>query len=406
MVTINSADNALKSVYLGVVANQLNINANPLLGKIKHTTQDVWGKEIIKLAPFGINGGIGAGDETDPLPKAAPNNYVQFKTTLKNLYGKIELSDKAIRASANSAGAFVNLLNDEMEGLIKASSFNFGRMLYGDGSGLLATVASFTIADKKVKVDSVRNFIEGMVVDIYSAGAKVEAVSGFRVTYVDRQEKEIYLSLPGGLTSTSIKADDQIFVQNSKDFEITGLGAIFDTNKTSLYGLTKANYKWLKPYTSNTSTEISDSLIQGAIDFLEEASGSQVNYIATSSGVRRAYQEYLGAFRRNIEVMDLQGGYKAITYNGIPVVADRFVPEGTMYLLNTNDFTMHQLCDWKWLEGEDGRVLKQNAGYPTYSATLVKYADLICDKPSGQARISNISSTVTNPFATVITPEA
>ena len=77
MVSISSANEALKSVYLGVVANQLNINANPLLGKIKQSSQDVWGKEIIKLAPYGINGGIGAGDETDPLPKAAGNNYVQ-----------------------------------------------------------------------------------------------------------------------------------------------------------------------------------------------------------------------------------------------------------------------------------------------------------------------------------------
>jgi hypothetical protein len=403
MVTINSADNALKSVYLGVVANQLNINANPLLGKIKHTTQDVWGKEIIKLAPFGINGGIGAGNETDALPKAAPNNYVQFKTTLKNLYGKIELSDKAVRASANSAGAFVNLLNDEMEGLIKASSFNFGRMLYGDGSGLLATVVTYTAEECKIKVDDVRNFIEGMVVDIFSTDTKVENASGYRIKYVDRQAKEIYLSLPASLAADTVKKDDTIYVQNSKGFEITGLGAIFNQEQSTIYGLKKSDYKWLKPYVSATETEVSDSLIQSAIDFLEEASGSAINYIACSSGVRRAYQEYLGAFRRNIEVTELNGGYKAITYNGIPVVADRFVPEGTMYLLNTNDFTMHQLCDWKWLEGEDGRVLKQNAGYPTYSATLVKYADLICDKPSAQGKISNILTTVTNPFTTVVT---
>ena len=112
MVTLQSAENALKTVYLGVVANQLNTNANPLLGKIKQSSKDVWGKEVRKLAPFGINGGIGAGAETDALPQAAGNNYVQFVSELKNLFGKIELSDKAIRASANNAGAFVNLLND------------------------------------------------------------------------------------------------------------------------------------------------------------------------------------------------------------------------------------------------------------------------------------------------------
>ena len=100
--------------------------------------------------------------------------------------------------------------------------------------------------------------------------------------------------------------------------------------------------------------------------------------------------------------MELAGGYKALTYNGIPVVADRFVEDDAMYLLNTDDFTLHQLCDWKWLEGEDGKVLKQNAGFPTYTATLVKYAELVCDKPNGQAKISGISATVTNPFTTVI----
>ncbi|MBQ9791097.1 MAG: phage major capsid protein, partial [Clostridia bacterium] len=83
---------------------------------------------------------------------------------------------------------------------------------------------------------------------------------------------------------------------------------------------------------------------------------------------------------------------KAISYNGIPVIADRFVPEDTMYLLNTKDFELHQLCDWQWLEGNDGKIIKQKEGYPTYTATLVKYADLICDKPNGQAKLSGITA--------------
>ena len=95
----------------------------------------------------------------------------------------------------------------------------------------------------------------------------------------------------------------------------------------------------------------------------------------------------------------LEGGAMAITFNGIPVVADKFVQNGTAYLLSTKDFALHQLGDWTWLEGDDGKVIKQNPGYPTYSATLVKYADLICDRPLGQAKITNISSTVSNPYA-------
>lgn len=403
MVSLTSASNALKNVYLGVVANQLNVNANPLLGKIEQSTKDVWGKKIIKLAPYGINGGIGAGTETGTLPIAGENKYVQFSSELKNLYGKIEISDKAMRASQNSAGAFVNLLNSEMEGLIKASSFNFGRMLYGDGSGLLATVSAYNSSTKVVTCDSVRNLIEGMTVDIYNGSSPVTNGTGLRITYVDRANKQIKLAF--GASEPTIAATYTLYVQNSKGLEITGLGAIFSDSAT-LYGLTRADYPWLSPYTSSTETEISDDVIQGALDALEETGGSTANFITCSPTVRKAYQKYLSYFRRNIDVMELAGGYKAITYNGIPVYADRFVADDTMYVLNTDEFTLHQLCDWKWLEGEDGRVIKQNANYATYSATLVKYADLICNKPNAQGKISGILSTVTNPFATVVTTEA
>lgn len=383
MVTLTSAENALKSVYLDVVSNQLNDKVNPLLAKIGQSTKDVWGKEIIKLAPYGINGGVGAGTETGSLPASAGNNYVKFVSTLKNLYGKIEISDKAIRAAENNAGAFVNLLNDEMEGLIKASAFNFGRMLFGDGSGKLATVSE--VSGYVVTVDSLKNVIEGLVVDVYTA-AGVKVLSGARITAIDRTNKRITLSS----INEDVVATCYFTVQGSKDLEITGLGAIF-ANSGTLYGVDKSAYNWMVPYTKDTVGNISDSVIQTAIDTLEEVNGSEVDYICCSSQVKRYYQAYLATYRRNIDIMELNGGFRAISYNGIPLVSDRFCGDSDMYLLNTKDFTIHQLCDWKWLEGEDGRILKQNAGYATFAATLVKYADLICSKPCGQAKLTGIT---------------
>src|SRR5574344_234147 len=172
MITLESADNALKKVYLDVISNQLNTNSNPLMARIAQTTKDVWGKEIVQVALFGINGGIGAGDETGSLPVSSGNSYVKFVSELKNLYGKIEISDKAIRASENSVGAFVNLLNAEMDGLIKASQFNFGRRLFGDGTGKIATISA--ILSAVMTCDTVKSMIEGLVVDIYASdGTKV-----------------------------------------------------------------------------------------------------------------------------------------------------------------------------------------------------------------------------------------
>ncbi|HIZ02845.1 MAG TPA: phage major capsid protein [Candidatus Borkfalkia avistercoris] len=385
MVTMTSADNALKSVYLGVVSDQLNTAANPLLAAIRQSTADVWGKEVRRLARYGVNGGVGAGTEEGDLPASAGNNYEQFVTTLKNLYGTIEISDKAVRASENNVGAFVNLLNAEMDGLVRSSSFNFGRMLFGDGSGVLTTVSA--VSGTTVTAASVKNLIEGMVVDFISADTAVTGATGRRITSVDRDNKTFTVS---GATLTGVAKDDKVCVQGSYNLELTGLGAIFKTTGT-IYGLDRATHKWMIPYIKTSVGAITETAIQTAIDRLEETAGSRVNFIVCSWGVKRALQKLFGENKRNIDVTELAGGYRTITYNGIPVVADRFCPDGTMYLLNTEDFCLHQLCDWKWLEGDDGRVLKQVAGKPVYTATLVKYADLICTRPCGQAMLSGIT---------------
>ena len=388
MVTIQTADNALKSYYLDAVSEALDMKTNPLFAQIKKSTADVLGKDVRKLVRYGVNGGIGAGTETGSLPTAGGNNYVQFVSTLKNLYGTIEISDKAIRASASNEGAFVNLLNDEMSALVRSSSFNFGRMLYGDGSGKLCSVASVG-SNNAITMDSVTAVAEGMIVDFFTAdGALITGVTGRVVTAVDRENKIVTVS-GTTISSSTVAAGSYITLQHSKDCEITGLGAPFSDSGT-LYGVDREEHPWMKPYSRGDVGNIDDSVIQLAIDKIEENSGSKVNFIVCSWGVKRALAAYFNQYKTYTPSMEIQGGYKALSFGGIPVVADRFCPEGTMYLLNTDDFCLHQLCDWQWLEDEDGKILRQVAGKPVYTATLVKYAELICTRPYGQGVLTGI----------------
>ncbi|MBQ7351608.1 MAG: phage major capsid protein [Clostridia bacterium] len=388
MITLETADKALKTVYLGVVGNQLNVSANPLLTKIKQTTSNIFGNEIRKATSFGVSGGVSAGSESGELPGAYGKKYQQFVATLKNLYGTIEISDKAIRCSQNSAGAFVNLLNEEMESLIKSSTFNLGRMLYGDGSGILATVnASNEVDAEYLSVDSARNFIENLACRyVTKAGSQYTADEPIVVQHVDRANNQVSFNIGPAMDYNGYK----IATLNGLKSEITGLGKIFDSNASSIYGLDKNMFKWLNPYVKTNVGAISETVMQTAIDEIEEVSGSEIDFIACSAKVRRAYQEEIGSYKRNIDVMNLQGGFKAISYNGIPVVTDRFVEDDAMYLLSTKDFELCQLCDWQWLEGNDGKIIKQKDGYPVYTATLVKYAELLCNRPNAQAKLSGI----------------
>ncbi|MDE7464384.1 MAG: phage major capsid protein, partial [Clostridiales bacterium] len=136
---------------------------------------------------------------------------------------------------------------------------------------------------------------------------------------------------------------------------------------------------------------IDEITIQEAIDALENDAGSTVDFIACSQDAKYSFIDYMSGYKRNIDFMELEGGFKTLSYNGLPLVYDRFVPAGAMYLLNTKAFRLHQLCDWRFLETENGKILRQNQGKPTYTATLVKYCDLICSKPNGQAMLTGIT---------------
>ncbi len=389
MITVQTADNALKSFYLDAVKDAIDLKANPLLAQIEKTTSDVYGKDVRKVIRYGVNGGICAGTETGDLPTMGANNQDVFIASLKNLYGTIKISDKALRAAKGGEGEFVDILNDEMQSLIKSASFNLGRMLYGDGSGKLATISRSV--NGKISVDSTKNLFEGMIVYFYSPyGGYVYELGARTILTVDRDNSTITVS--SGDDNDFDKyliADCWIAVQQSKDAEITGLEAIFK-NSGTLYGVDRSSHTMLQAQVLN-SEEISENIIQTMIDKIEERSGSKVNFIVCSWGVKRALAEYFREYKVAMPTLEFEGGYKAMSFNGIPIVADRFCPSGTMYLLNTDDFKLHQLCDWEWLEGEDGKVLKQEPGKPVYTATLVKYAELMCERPSGQGKIYGIA---------------
>ncbi|MDE7158114.1 MAG: phage major capsid protein [Clostridiales bacterium] len=385
MVTTQTADKVLKSYYLDAVSDMLNLKVNPLLARIKQTTSDVWGKDVRKTMRIGVNGGIGAGTEDGDLPDAKGNQYEQFVTTLKNLYGKIEITDKAIRASQNNEGAFVNLLNDEMEGLIRSSSFNLSRMLYGDGSGRITSATSVHPTTAEMCVASTSALEVGMVVDVMQDDAVKYAAQ--TITSIDRSRNAIRFesmpafSMPSGATIW-------LAVQGSYNAELTGLKGIF--NNTSLYGVTRGGKPWMTPVSvKQVGDDLEANMLQ-SMDLVEERTGNKTNFIVCSFGVRRALVKAL-LKNRTVETLNLEGGFTAISYNGIPVIADRFCPKGTMYLLNTDDFALHQLCDWQWLEGEDGKILKQIPGKPVYTATLVKYAELMCYRPYGQIVLEGIT---------------
>lgn len=385
MITLQNADSALKDYYLEAVTAQLNDNVSPFFSAIEKNSANVTGKDVKLTVLRGYAGGIVSGEEDADLPSPYKNRYAAITMPLKNLYGTIEISDKAMRASRESTGAFVNLLNAEMEGLVLSARSSFQRMLLGDGSGLLCKITK-KISTTVYQVDNVKDYFAGMVVDCTNPiGLITDSCKNLTVISVDKANSTVTFENP----VTVPVENGSMYVHASKDRELTGLSALFD--KDTVYGYDKSADPYFAPYKVDCNNTLTESALSDVLDYMEEHFNSKINFILCSYKTRKMIASLLDANRRVVNTIDARAGYGTVTVNDVPVYADKYCPDDRILFLNTDDFALYQLCDWEWLEDEDGKILKQVAGKAAYAATLVKYAELICRKPCGQAMLYNIT---------------
>ena len=387
MITIENADKALKDYYLQAVTAQLNNNVSPFFSAIEKSTANVFGKDVkISVIRDGSLSVQACAEDAD-LPSPYSNRYYEISLPLKNIYGTIMISDKALRASRDSAGAFVNLVNAEMEGLISGAQFNFKRMLYGDGNGTLCKILDRdTEFDDIIIADYVKDWFLGIRADILPETGESNYPENLNRPIVEVNKKEKKIGFTGGeIMGSESFSTGYLAIHGAAGNELTGLAAIFDSK--TLYGYNKKNEPYFKPYEVKlgSSDSITEDILTDILDNMEENFNSKINMILCSYATRKKIAALIANDKRVVNSIDAHTGVGEVTVNGVPVYADTFCPENVIYFVNTDDFVLSQLCDWEWLEDEDGKILKQVPGKAAYSATLVKYAELICKKPCGQA---------------------
>lgn len=384
---------ALKLFYLDGLRYQLNDKASPFLAQIEKTSENVVGKEIVMAMRYGRTGGIGNRDDDGLLPTPSSRKTKQARWETKNFFARFRITDKTIEASKSSVGAFANMLETEISDCETDAKLDLSRQAQGDGTGKIATVAANATYSSNVLtvvVDNPIHLAEGMLIDLRNTSGAIAGGSELEVLSVDDQTNTITLRVASDI-SGSVELADGVFITLAGNYnkELTGTGAVFSTSGT-LYGISKDDYPWLKPQVKALNGEISENVIQEMIDLVETRTASTINYIQVSHGVRRAYIDLLAATKQTVNTRDLKGGFKALSYNGIALVADKFTPSGCMQLFDINDWAMYQMADFNWMD-RDGSIMARVADRPAWEATLVKYCDIGCQRPRGQALITGIT---------------
>lgn len=392
MVNLATVTNALKNFYVNPLREDINLKADPFASRILHTTDKVTGyQKIVRAAQIGANGGAGAGTETGDLPTAGENQYIQLESDTKNLYGTLSISDKIVKsATGQTAGAFVNVLQQEMDTLVKTLKWNVARQIYGDGTGKLCTLAAAATATAKLTItDSTQFLLPGLTVDVYSSAGAVTN-KALRIIDVDHVKKTVTLS-----TAVTTAAGAYLTIQGSAGLELTGLGKIFETisgTSQKLYGLNRSDYSWLRPYLNASFGAISEVKMQEVINTLEDTYNITINHINCGNAAYGYYTELMNARRAINDVMILEGGHKALKFNGIALTRNKFMPDAGIDFYDTSLFTIDQIADWEWIEGETKQILHQVAGKAVYTATIAKYCDMMCALPGGIARLTGVAA--------------
>ena len=389
-------EKALKENYLPVWRNGLTTEPSPLLSKIKKVP--LKSNKIVATAPVGLSGGFGFGAEGLATPAAGGVKFERFETNAKDMYVNIAISTKAVRLTG-SGGAMANALDTEVKAAYETAKWNVGRSLFGNGSGILAkskavsnghTIELVTEEDGVILPDPTKYMKEGLIVDIYATGGTEPQAKGkgVRITAVDRVAKTITIA---GAPATL--DEGFITVQNSYNREITGLGAIFDENVNTIYGVNRVSNKYLFPTVVNAEHDIDDGVIWDAVEGAETYKNSKIDMIMMGKSAYKHYIEYLRSNNVRVESMtkEITGGFKAIDYafgnRSIDVVYDQFIPDEEAWCIDSKALELHTQ-EWDFADLQGGGIFNLMENSSVYRALLANYGDLICTNPGGCVRIT------------------
>jgi hypothetical protein len=394
-LNLTEAGGALKKFYLPTVRNQIN-NKCLLLQQISADDEHVEGDEWILSLQVKRNSGVGWRGENDTSPTAGSQKYVQARDSVKELRGRIEITQRVISAMASNKGSFVRAVDSEMKGVGKDAARNQNRAFIGTSNGVIATCGTtsasttVTLATATPK-SALRQLEQGMVIDIGTVANPVLRAQAREITSVDTAAKTMVIT--GAAITTA--STDFIFISGSggtsPQLEPTGLQTIVDSAGV-VHNVDPATYQlWASFEEAQSSGPVNDSKLENAMDEVDLRSGEEVNLLLASYGVYREYGNYLTVMKRAQNTLDLKGGYKALSISSgsraVGLARERDVPDGMVFGLNTDHLFAPTMADWQFMD-DDGAVLSRVANKNAYEATAYKFVDLATDQRNAHFKLT------------------
>lgn len=396
--TLTTLANVLKEYYLPPVVEQLN-NDVLLLQRLKATDKGIFGKSAYIPVHRSRNTGVGARGENVALAAAGNQGYDRLAYDLSYQYARIRVTGPSMIKTSQEAGAFVEALRSEMDGVREDVKKDMARQLYGDGTGTIATVSAGTASATQTLTSSEAlrkgQLFPGMVVDVGTTVNPVATLDGtsganpiLSVNIVASQV--VFTSSITTTTSDKIVRQGSNFASGS--YEMAGLQNLIPSGGANTFGGLDASAAgksfWDVQRLDAGGALTLDKLVQ--LYNLQALQGARPSALYTSLGVQRSYYNLLQSQVRFQDPMVLAGGFEALTFNQKPLIADIDAPFGKVFALDEPNIVLFSDRDWHYLD-EDGDVLKWVIGFDAWEAAMARYVQLGAKRRNTQGVLFNIT---------------
>lgn len=379
----------LKTQYLPVVKEQVNNGSNYFIMELMKKAEkiDGDGRNFSITHHFGRNSGVGSTAEAGPLPTAGNQGYRASTGNVAYVHGRLQITVAMIEASKRDETSYLRAMQAEVQGLTADLQNYNRRSSMGDGTGRLGTFPT-QAATNTLLVNNINQFFIGQIIDVATLPSTLVATAR-TVTAISPTAKTITIS--GATVATT--AGDIAVTTGTLNLDPQGLTGII-SNTSTLQGLTvAANPWWVSTVLANggSGRAISDALLRLLVDSIDIASGKKVTWLATNHGIRAAYEAILTVNKRYTNVMQLEGGYTALEFDGLPLLADRYLPNGSVFAGNFDDLGMYYTADLQFME-EDGSMFSRVPNTPAYEATCYAYRTMVCHARNAFGRLDDINA--------------
>lgn len=323
-------------------------------------------------------------------PTAAESTPGEGKVYLKRASMFTLKFDGMAMELAAKRGTPVSPEEFEKKGIFITIADDMSRQLWGDGSGVLCKANGAGAPSTSLIVDHDRY---ANLKYFLKAGRRIDGVTGGSKE-IDSNTVTAFTEATQVATITSDSWTDDADIYNEDVYtategaglgEMMGLdGIIRDTDPPApnaaagLQGLLVATYpEWKANVKDNSGTdrELTEDLIVSGLDDAMEF--GNVSVLLCTLKTRRAYADLLTAYKTITNQEVLWGGWAGLPfiYDGkrIPMVPDRFCPDGRIYGLDESRLTLF-VTDKKaqvtWEKGFGGSsaIMQKVANYNQYQA--------------------------------------